>query len=110
DANVDAGLLTSVQNLTLPASDRAGMLGASAGISVTGPIFDWGLNKVQVQEKEVVVQILESELTAQRRELLAQLTQLQVLLRTARDRLASVRRNLKTAEDSYDLVRAKYAV
>jgi outer membrane protein TolC len=110
DAIVDAGLLTSFQNLALPTADRSSMLGASAGISVTGPILDWGLNKVQVQQRELAVQILQSELETQRRELVAQLSQLQLLLRSARERLGRTRDNLKIAQDAYDLVRAKYTV
>ena len=109
DANIDAGLLTSLQNLTAPSGERNPFWGASAGISVTGPILDWGLNKTQVEEKEVIVQILESELLQQKRELAAQLTQLLVLLRTARARLADVRANLVKARDSYELEKAKYA-
>ncbi len=110
DANVDAGLLTSVQNLTGPADQRTPFWGASAGISVTGPIFDWGLNKTQVDEKQVIVQILKSELAQQRRDLMAQITQLLVLLQTSRSRLAALRANLQKARDSYDLEKAKYAV
>jgi outer membrane protein TolC len=110
DANVDAGLLTSVQNLTAPPDERASMLGASVGISVEGPILDWGLNKTQVQEKEVTAQILQTELDQQRRELIAQLTQLQVLMRTSRDRLGHMRANLTAAQSAYDLEKAKYAV
>jgi outer membrane protein len=110
DANIDAGLLTSVQNLTGPPDQRNPFWGASAGISVTGPILDWGLNKTQVEEKEVIVQILESQLDEQHRELNAQITQLLVLLRTSRDRLADVRANLQKARDSYELEKAKYAV
>ncbi|MDP4199156.1 MAG: TolC family protein [Bacteroidota bacterium] len=110
DANVDAGLLTSVQNLTAPANERAGILGASVGINVEGPILDWGLNKTQIEEKEVTARILETQLLQQRRELIAQLTQLQVLLTSAQDRLALVRSNIKRAEDAYALERAKYAV
>lgn len=110
DANIDAGLLTSVQNITGPPDQRNPFWGASAGISITGPILDWGLNKTQVEEKEVIVQILESQLDEQRRELAAQITQLLVLLRTSRDRLADVRANLQKARDSYDLEKAKYAV
>jgi len=110
DANIDAGLLTSVQNLTGPPDQRTPFWGASAGISVTGPIFDWGLNKTQVEEKEVIVQILESELAQQRRDLMAQIAQLLVLLRSSRDRLGEVQTNLQKARDSYDLEKAKYAV
>jgi outer membrane protein len=110
DANLDAGLLTSIQNLTAPPDERASMLGASVGISVDGPILDWGLNKVQVQEKEVTAQILQTQLDQQKRELVAQLTQLQVLLRTSRERLAHIRANLQIAQSTYDLEKAKYAV
>ena len=110
DANVDAGLLTSVQNLTLPAGERASMLGGSVNVSVDGPILDWGLNKVQVQEKEVAVQILQTELDQQRKTLVAQLTQLQALMRTSRERLAHIRANLQVAQSAYDLIKAKYAV
>jgi outer membrane protein len=110
DANADAGLLTSVENLTAPPDERASMLGASIGISVEGPILDWGLNKVQVHEKEVTAQILQTELDQQRRELVAQLTQLQVVLRTSRERLGHIRANLQAAQSAYDLEKAKYAV
>ncbi|HWF43659.1 MAG TPA: TolC family protein [Candidatus Kapabacteria bacterium] len=110
DANADAGLLTSIQNVTAPPDERASMLGASIGISVEGPILDWGLNKVQVQEKEVTAQILQTELDQERRELVAQLTQLQVLLRTSRERIAHIRANLQAAQSAYDLEKAKYAV
>ena len=108
--NVDAGLLTSFANITAPPDERFSMVGASAGITVEGPFLDWDLNKVQVQEKEVAVQILQTEVDRQRRELTAQLTQLQSLLRSARERLAHIRDILKRAEDTYDLVKAKYAV
>ncbi len=110
NANLDAGLLTSVQNLTEPASERNSFWGASAGISVTGLIFDWGLNKTQVEEKQVIVQILETELAQQRRDLAAQISQLLVLLQKSRTRLADIRTNLQKARDTYDLEKAKYAV
>ncbi len=110
DANVDAGLLTSIQNLTGPPDQRNPFWGASAGITVTGPILDWGLNKTQVEERQVVVQILESELAQQRRVLSAQITQLLVQLNTSRDRLTAIRTNLQKARDTYDLEKAQYAV
>ncbi len=86
------------------------MLGASAGITIEGPILDWGLNKIQVQEKQVAAQMLEAELNRQKRELRAQLVQLQLLMRTARERLVQIRDNLKKAMDAYELEKAKYAV
>lgn len=109
-ANLDAGLLTSIQNLTAPPDERNPFWGASAGISVTGLIYDWGLNKTQVDEKKVIVQILESQLAQQRRDLSAQIIQLVVLLNTTRDRLAAIRSNMQKARDTYDLEKAKYAV
>ena len=110
NANLDAGLLTSIQNLTAPPDERNPFWGASAGISVTGLIYDWGLNKTQVDEKQVIVQILESQLEQQRRDLAAQITQLIVLMNTTRDRLTAIRANLQKARDTYDLEKAKYAV
>ncbi|HEY3875175.1 MAG TPA: TolC family protein [Candidatus Kapabacteria bacterium] len=110
DANVDAGLLTSMENITAPPGERFPFWGVSAGISLQGPIFDWGLNKTQVEEKEAIVEILQSQLNEQKRELAAQITQILILLRSAQTRLAEVRANLIKARDSYDLERAQYAV
>ena len=110
DANVDAGLLTSIENITAPPGERLPFWGASAGITLQGPIFDWGLNKTQVEEKQAIVDILRSQLNQQKRELAAQITQLVVQLRSSRARLSEVRANLALAHDSYDLEKAKYLV
>ena len=63
-----------------------------------------------MDEKEAIVDILQSQLEQQKRELAAQVTQLVVQLRSSRSRLADVRANLAKARDSYDLEKAKYAV
>lgn len=109
-AIADAGILSTLQNFTLPSEERQHFFGASIGISVDGLLYDWGLNDAQTEQKRIQVETLQYQLDQQKRELQSQLKQLSLLVSQSRKRLTTLRELLQIAQESYDLARSRYAV
>ncbi|MCX6832108.1 MAG: TolC family protein [candidate division Zixibacteria bacterium] len=107
-AFADAGLLTTGQNLRLPAADRASIIGYSAGISLQLPLFDWGANRYRIQQQEITNDSLRLELTSVRRSIALEIRKANSQLANAAKRLGSVRANVAAAEDNFLLTKASF--
>lgn len=105
----DAGLLTSIQNLRLPAADRSSMIGYSVGISVKGLLSNWGGTALRSEQREAQVEFLRFQLDILHRSLLSDFKRTRLRLATAREGLQHIRANVALAEDTYLLTKSKYA-
>ena len=108
-AFADAGLLTTGENLRLPAAERASMLGYSAGVSFQFPLFGWGAIGLQEQQQELVTDSLRLETSALRRSLALEIRNARLRLTNEAKRLQSIRANIQRAGENYLLTKAKYA-
>ena len=104
----DAGLLTSIENLKLPASERGGMVGYSLGINITGLLYNWGGTDLRVQQREAQVEFLRLQTQTLQRSLTSEFTRTQFQLANARDRLRLLRSNIGRARDNYLLTKSKF--
>ncbi len=109
-AFADAGLLTSIDNLRLPASERSGVYGYMFGLSLEVPIFTWGATDLRVQQRKLATEALGLQLQAVRRSVTTEYQRTQLQLRKAEERLRSLRSSLKAAEENFALTKSKYAV
>lgn len=105
----DAGLLTSRQNLLLPSSERSSMLGYSAGIVLEIPLFDWGGRKFREQESRLTAKSFQFQAETLKRSVQAEYLRTRLQLDRAIPRLASIRSNIKIAEESFLLAKSRYA-
>jgi outer membrane protein len=107
-AYTDAGLLTTRENLRLPASDRASIIGYLAGVSIQLPLFDWGANRYRVQQQEIMNDSLRLELTSVRRSIALEIRKANFQLANVGKRLESVRANVAAAENNFLLTKASF--
>ena len=107
--NADAGLLNSFQNLQLPASERSPFWGASVGVTITGPLLDWGANKLQTEQKQLQHDALNYELQLKERGERADRARAMYTLQHSLERLDSLQETLQLAQNVYLLTRARYA-
>ncbi len=107
-AYTDAGLLTTRENLRLPASDRASIIGYLAGVSIQLPLFDWGANRYRVQQQEIMNDSLRLELTSVRRSIALEIRKANSQLANVGKRLESVRANVAAAENNFLLTKASF--
>jgi outer membrane protein TolC len=105
----DVGVLTSVQNLRLASGNRASILGASVGITLDGPLLDWGGNDLRTEGKELEAARLRLELQFADRARAADFIRLEHEIVQAKIQLDSVHTLLRDASDAYALMRSKYA-
>lgn len=107
--SADLGLLTSVDNLQLPAGERASMLGGSLGMHVDMPVFAWGLRRIHIRRGELAAENARWTWLSQRRGLLVDYRKTWLQWETARDHRNALRSNLAAARDNFLLTRSKYA-
>ncbi|MDB5035723.1 MAG: outer rane efflux protein [Chlorobi bacterium] len=105
----DAGALTSVENITLPRSDRSSFIGFSAGVTVDIPILNWGITDLHVEQRQIGVDTLRLQAEILRRSILRQNGELRARLARGRDRLALIRATIVDAEKNFLLTKSKYA-
>lgn len=105
----DVGVLTSRQNLQMPASERFNSFGYSVGIGVDMPLWDWGARKARIQQSAIQsraafdrIKVIDQSIQAEYRTLRAQ-------MENAMQRLRGIRAMLETARENYALFMAKYA-
>jgi outer membrane protein TolC len=108
-AFADAGLLTSIDNLRLPSSERSGMFGYMVGLSLEIPLFTWGATDLRVQQKQLATDALGLQLEAVRRSVSTEYQKTQLQLKRAEERVHSLRVSLKAADENFVLTKSKYA-
>jgi outer membrane protein len=105
----DAGLLTSRENLQLPASERYSSLGYSVGLSFDMPVFDWGGRNLRIQQKQLAAESARLQSDIIRRNYETEYRSAVVRLASSRFRLVVLRDAIKKAEDNFLLTKSKYA-
>jgi outer membrane protein TolC len=108
-AFADAGLLTSIDNLRLPGSERAGMFGYMIGVSLEVPLFTWGATDLRTQQRQLMTDALGLQLESIRRSVTTEYRKTEMQLRRNAERLQSLRISIKAAEENYLLTKSKYA-
>jgi outer membrane protein len=108
-AFADAGLLTSIDNLRLPSSDRSGMFGYMVGLSVEIPLFTWGATDLRAQQKRLATDALGLQLESVRRSVTTEHRRTQLQLKNAEERVQSLRISMKAADENFVLTKSKYA-
>jgi outer membrane protein TolC len=107
--SADAGVLTSRENLQLPASERYSSTGYSVGISLSMPVWDWNRRKIEIDRTLTQVKAAQDNVDLVKRNLLADFGETSLRLSTARRRLLSIRQAAQTADTNYLLNKAEYA-
>ncbi len=105
----DAGYLSSVENLQLPSAERVTGIGYSVGVGIEVPIINWGATGLRVEQRELQLDAVKQETELLRRSLNGELQRTRLGLLNARNRLQTVRSNVKKSEDNFLLARSKYA-
>ncbi len=108
-AVADAGLLTSFDNLRLPASERLGVYGYTVGMTLEVPLFTWGATDLRVQQRQLATQALGLQLEEVRRSVTTEYQKTRFQLAKSNERLRSVRTSLQAAAENFMLTKAKYA-
>ncbi len=107
--SADAGLITSRENLLLPAPERYRSAGYSVGISVEMPLWDSGRRKTEKARNRTEIRAAEDNLALVSRDVLADYRDTRLRLIDTQIRLVSIREVVQTAEKSYLLSKAQYA-
>jgi outer membrane protein TolC len=108
-AFADAGLLTSIDNLRLPSSERSGMFGYMVGLSLEVPLFTWGATDLRAQQKQLATDALGLQLETVRRSVTTDYQRTRLQLKRTEERLQSLRISLKAADENFVLTKSKYA-
>ena len=105
----DAGVMTSRENLLLPASERYRSVGYSVGISIDMPLWDRGRRKTETARSHTAIRSAEDNVTLIERDIRAEYRDTRFRLLDARHRLVSLRDIARTAEKNYLLTTSQYA-
>jgi outer membrane protein TolC len=108
-AFADAGLLTSLDNLRLPSSERLGMFGYMLGVSLEIPLFTWGATDLRAQQKQLATDALGLQLESVRRSVTTEYRKTAFQLKRTEERAQSLRISLKAADENFLLTKSKYA-
>jgi outer membrane protein len=108
-AAADAGILTSVDNLRLPASERSGVYGYMVGVTLEVPILNWGATDLRVQQRQLATENLALQLREVERSVNAEYRRTMLRLQNIDERLNSTRASMRSAEENFALTSAKYA-
>lgn len=107
---VDAGYLSSGDNLRLPRESRLRAIGYSLGVGVEIPIFNWGVTGARVEERELAVDDLGQQRELLRRSISTETRKVSLQLSRTRARYASLGEIIRKARENFLLSKAKYAV
>jgi outer membrane protein TolC len=109
DLTVDAGYLSSQDNLALPAGERYTGLGFSAGITAALPLYNGGATRIRIQQAEIAAENLRLQRQIVERSLNSQAQTLRLQIQSGLQTLGTLRQTIRTAEQNYLLVRSTYA-
>jgi outer membrane protein TolC len=107
--SMDAGLLTSFDNLQRPAADRSPMLGASAALRVDWPLFAWGLRGIHMRQKALGAEAAEWQARQRERAVQDEWRKAMLQWSAAREHREALRSDLAAARDNFALTKSKYA-
>ena len=105
----DVGVLTSIQNLRLPADERSPYYGLSLGIEVGIPLLTWGAIDLRVQQKHIATDIEREKTFALSRSLGLERRKLLMQHEAAQRRRTLMQQNIAKAEDHFLLLKSRYA-
>jgi outer membrane protein TolC len=105
----DLGLLSSGENLRLPADERYRGLGYLVGLSLELPLVDWGAVDSRVLQRRLEVEQLRDRADFLRRSIASLRKRNLIATESAAGRLASLRGGVSAANDHLLLVRSMYA-
>lgn len=105
----DAGYLSSLENMRLPADLRLSSFGFSVGIGLEVPFFNGNATALRIEQRQIASENLRFQLELARRSHVSELNKIQMQLTKAAARLASVRSGMNKAEENYLLTKSKYA-
>ena len=104
----DAGILTSIQNLQIPRSERSPYVGYMVGISFELPLYTWGAIDARIQERELAADTVRMQSALLQRAIETEIQKTGIRLEASRDHLRSIRSSRAAAEDNFLLTKAKY--
>lgn len=104
----DAGYINSGENLKLPPAERSSALGFSIGLVLEVPLINWGSTGLRVQQKQLVSDNLRLESDLLQRSITSETRKARLQIHRLRDRLKSIRLNLKYAEENFLLTKSKF--
>jgi outer membrane protein len=105
----DVGVLTSIQNLRLPAEERSPYYGFSLGIEVGIPLLTWGAIDLRIQQKQIATDIEREKTVALSRTLGLERGKLLMQYESLRQRRTLMQQNIAKAEDHFLLLKSTYA-
>jgi outer membrane protein len=105
----DVGVLTSIQNLRLPADERSPYYGLSLGVEVGIPLLTWGAIDLRVQQKQIATDIEREKTFALSRSLGLERRKLLMQHEAAQRRRTLMQQNIAKAEDHFLLLKSTYA-
>ncbi len=105
----DAGLLSSVDNLRLPAGERVTGLGYSVGLQVELPLFTWGSIGLRIEQRRLAAEAQQLRLQQLTRGRQAELLGVTTRLATVKTTVQVMRGTLRSAEDAFLLTKSRFA-
>ena len=105
----DVGVLTSIQNLRLPADERSPYYGLSLGVEVGIPLLTWGAIDLRIQQKQIATDIEREKTFALSRSLGLERRKLLMQHEAAQRRRTLMQQNIAKAEDHFLLLKSTYA-
>ncbi|HEY6951851.1 MAG TPA: TolC family protein [Bacteroidota bacterium] len=106
--SADAGYLNSGENLKLPPAERSSALGFSVGLVLEVPLISWGATDLRVQQRQLVSDNIRLESELLQRSMTSEIRKTRLQLLRLRDRLKSIRLNLKYADENFLLTKSKF--
>lgn len=105
----DAGLLTSLDNLSRAAADRQPALGASVGFAFGVPLSSWGAFDLRAQQRELGVDVRRERLRLLTQTISAARNSLLLQMRSTIERRESLKRTIATAQDNISLITTRFS-
>ncbi|HEX9006633.1 MAG TPA: TolC family protein, partial [Bacteroidota bacterium] len=105
----DAGLLSSVDNLRLPAGERTSGVGYSLGVQVELPLFTWGSIGLRIEQRRLAAEAQQLRLQQLARARRTELLSVTARLATVKTAVQLMRGTLRSAEDAYLLTKSRFA-
>lgn len=107
--SLDAGVVTSRENLLLQPGDRYNSVGYSVGVNVEMPLWNWGVRKTDVAKGQLEVKSAQDNIDMLQRDIVAAYSDTRSRFHNENDRLKSIRFALQTAEKVYLFSVAQYS-
>ncbi len=105
----DVGVLTSRQNLQMPAPERYNSYGYSVGVGIDLFLWDWGARKARIEQSTVESRAAFERIKVVDQSIQTEYRALRVQMENAVQRLHEIRTMIESARENYALFMAKYA-